>query len=63
MSNVQRVMLGEEVGELVLAVGQNDAYRVLNAAVDTYEQQRREMTLEEALRIVRGVAERVEAIG
>ncbi len=48
---------------LVAAAEPNTAYAVLNAAAQVTEHDRREMTLAEALEIVRGVAAQVEALG
>lgn len=64
MSNVTRVLLNEGVSDLVAyEATQAEAYNILNAAVDIQEREQRAMSLEEALRIVRGVAERIEAMG
>lgn len=71
MSNVTRVLLNEEVGELVLQADQSAAYAILNRAVDVQEAEGRAMTIAEALavqqaqalRTVAQVARQVEAIG
>lgn len=60
-SNVTRVMLGEDVTELVLyAATQNEAYNILNAAVDKQEANAGEMTLHEALQFIKRDADKVE---
>jgi hypothetical protein len=64
MSNVLRVMLSEEVTELVVnEASQAEAFTVLNRAVDIQENEQREMTLDEALECMRQVAAWVEAMG
>jgi hypothetical protein len=63
MGNAQRLLLDEEVMELVSQAGQNEAYSMLESAYEIQEREQRAMSLEEALRIVRGVAAQVEAIG
>jgi|MudIll2142460700_1097286.scaffolds.fasta_scaffold19192_4 hypothetical protein len=71
MSNVTRVLLEQDVTEVVLQADYAEAYAVLNEAVDISEREKRAMTLDEALRItqkyalqkVSEVARQVEALG
>jgi len=64
MSNVTRVLLSQEVTELIVyEASQAEAYAVLNAAVDLQEREQREMTLPEALKTIRDVSAGIEALG
>jgi hypothetical protein len=63
MGNAQRMMLSEDIEDVIDMVGQNEAHRLLEGAYEIQEREKRAMSLEEALRIVRGVAAQVEAIG
>ncbi len=62
--NVTRVLLSEDVSELVARqADQTEAYNILNAAVDKQEEGGPPMTLEEALTYIGEVHRYVEALG
>ena len=71
MSNAQRLMLDEEVGEILEAAEPDVAFALLDEAFDIQQREKRIMTLSEALRItqrqalakVSEVARYVESIG
>ena len=63
MSNVQRVLLSEDVEDVIEQAGQNDAYRILEAASKIGEREQRPMSLAEALAVIRQEAQKVEALG
>lgn len=63
MSNTQRVTLGEGVAEIVAEADPATAFEVLEAAYSIQMRKQREMTLDEALVIIRQVSEQVEALG
>ena len=60
MGNAQRVVLSEDVVELVSQAGQNEAFRVLETAWEIQEREQRAMSLEEALQAVGVVAAGIE---
>jgi hypothetical protein len=63
VSNATRVMLDEEIGEVVSQAELDAAYRVMEEAFDIQQREQRPMTLAEALVIIRQVSEQVEALG
>ena len=63
MSNAQRVLLSEEIGEVMSQAELDTAYRVMDEAFHIQQTEQREMTLQEALMIIGQVARQVEALG
>lgn len=62
--NVTRVLLSEEVSELITYdATQAEAFAVLNAAVDIQKVEGREITLTEALICMSSISRMIEAIG
>ncbi len=60
MSNVQRVRLTDAVADVIEQAGPNVAFQVMETAYEIQQREQRAMSLEEALRIVRGVASGIE---
>jgi hypothetical protein len=61
--NVTRVLLSEDVAELVVyQATKAEAYNILNAAIDVQEQEQREMTLHEALQFITRESGKIEAL-
>lgn len=63
MSNAQRVILNDEVGEVVADADLTAAYRVLDEAFYIQQTEQRPMTLQEALTIIAQIAHQIEALG
>ena len=63
IGNVTRVLLGEDVNELVLYQATSaEAFSILTAALDIQEAEGREMTLGEALQFITAESNKIEAL-